>query len=85
MTALSGDVSLGSCEVVVHDDAIARFYKPFCENVLAGPALVGRQAIADAEDLFELVDHAVEGFASCVSVVRLHHSGQLLLAHGVDA
>ena len=83
--AQTGDVSLGSGEVVVHDDAIAGLDKPGGQNVLAGPALMGGQAVLNAEQLLQFRLHLVKGLRPCVGVVRCQHGGLLPVGHGVHA
>ena len=68
--AQTGDVSLGSGEVVVHDNAIAGLDKPGGQNVLAGPALMGGQAVLNAEQLLQFRLHLVKGLRPSVGVVR---------------
>ena len=83
--AQTGDVGLGGGEVVVHDDAVAGLDEPGGQDILAGAALVGGQAVLDAEQLLQLGLHLVEGLRSGVGVVGHQHGGLLPVGHGVDA
>lgn len=85
MAAHAGDVGLGGGEVVVHDDAVARLDEAGGQDVLAGAALVRREAVGRPENLLQLVAHDEEGLAPGVGVVRVHRGGHLHVAHGVDA
>ena len=83
--AQTGDVGLGGGEVVVHDDAVSRLDKPGGQNILTGAALMGGQAVLDAEQLLQFCLHFVEGLRSGVGVVGHQHGGLLPVRHGVDA
>ncbi len=83
--AYTGDMGLGGGEVVVHDDAVAGLDKAGGQDVLAGPALVGGEAVGDAEQLLELFLHAEIALAAGVGVVGPEHGGFHVVAHGVDA
>ena len=83
--AQTGDVGLGGGEVVVHDNAVAGLDEPGGQNVLAGAALMGGQAVLDAEQFLQLGLHLVEGLRSGVGVVGHQHGGLLPVGHGVDA
>ena len=83
--AQTGDMGLGGGEVVVHDDAAAGLDKAGGQDVFTGAALVGGQAVLDAEQLRQLGLHAVEGLRAGVGIVGLEHGGLLAVGHGVDA
>ncbi len=85
VAALSGDVSLRGGEVVVHDDAAARLDEALGEDVLAGAALMRGGDPFHAEDLFQLVAHAVERLGAGIGIVGAEHCGLHVVAHGVDA
>ena len=71
--------------MVVHDNAAAGLHEPGSQDILAGPALVGGEAVLDAEELLELLLHAEIAFAAGVGVVGPEHGGLHIVAHGVDA
>ena len=83
--AQTGDVGLGGGEMVVHDNAVAGLDEAGGQDVLAGAALVGGQAVVDTEQLRQLLLHAEEGLAARIGVVRPQHGGLHVVAHGVDA
>ena len=78
-------MGLGGGEVVVHDDAGTALYQVLGNDVLAGTALMGGQKVGNAENLFQLVAHAVKSFAAGISIVGAEHGGLHVIAHGVYA
>lgn len=81
----AGDVGLGGGKVEIHGHHVPGLHKGRGKNILTGPALVGGKEVLHAEDLPQLGLQPVEGLASRIAVVGLHHGGELVVAHGVDA
>ncbi|MPN05466.1 hypothetical protein SDC9_152716 [bioreactor metagenome] len=76
---------LCSGEVEVHRHHAAGLDERLRDDALAGASLMRGQKILCAEQLGDLCLQTVEGCASRIAVVRGHHCGGLLVAHGVDA
>ena len=84
-SAYAGDVGLSGGKVVIHDDAVAGFDEAGSQDVLAGPALVGGEAVGDAKELVELLFHTEIALAAGIGVVGAEHGRFHIVAHGVDA
>ena len=78
-------MGFGGGEVKVHDSHRARFHKTFCQNVLAGAALVRRQYVVGTKHLFHGCFQTGEGLATRVGVICHMHSSSLTVGHGVHA
>ena len=77
-------MGLGGGEVVVHYDTAIGLYEAGGQNILAGTALVGRQAEGHTEQLLQLIAHTEEGLGACIGVIGPQHGGLLEIGHGVD-
>ena len=85
LAAKTGDVGLGRGEVEVHQGYHAGLYVCLGQNILCGAALVSGKHVVGAEYLFNRSLYAVEGFRSCIRIVRNAHCGYLLVGHSVYA
>ncbi len=78
-------MGLGGGEMVVGHNNSARPHQHFSQQMLAGPALVGGEEIAGAEDFLTFLFQTGKRLGTCVAVVRDQHGGLLPVAHGVHS
>jgi len=71
--------------VVVHQYHVAGFDQRFGQQVFRGAPLMCRDDEPEAEHVLDGVCQLEEAFTAGVGVIRLHHGGQLVIAHGIGA
>ena len=82
-SANARDVRLSGGEVEIHRHHAAGLNERLGNDALAGASLMGGEEIFRAEQLADLGLQTIVGCAAGVAVVRGHHRGCLLVAHGV--
>src|SRR3990172_1649599 len=78
-------MGLGGCEMIVHGHNIPRLNKDLGQKMLCCPPLMHRKNIVESQNLFYGLSQLVKTFTSCISVIRDHHSRQLVVTHRISS